>query len=401
MLSAVVVGLVTFGVPAVPATASAASPHEIARFAHDFARTPSAAGCGPTITSPLPDQPWPLRRLRPDLVWPLTRGDGVVVAVIDSGVSESHPALAGQVLPGQDLLSPGAPGTCDEFGHGTLVAGIVAGVSTPSSAFHGIAPGAKILPIRVLLNGERTNDPEAPRRIATAIRLAADAGVGVINLSLTTAPVPELADAVRYALAHDVVIVAAAGNEGASQPDEPSYPAAFDGVVGVAGIDENGDHVKTSNPGNYVDIAAPGSQITGPAPQGGGYALVPEGGTSFAAAYVSGVAALLRAYRPDLNGVEIVQRILRTADRPAGGRDPDVGAGVVNPYWAVVSVAAEEEDQGPPGRVALRPRTPDPDQGIRRVAALTSVGAVVAAGLLFVGVWIVRSGRRRRWRPGP
>jgi membrane-anchored mycosin MYCP len=361
--------------------------------------TAHAAACGPSITAPLPDQPWPLRRMRPDLVWPLTTGRGVVVAVIDSGVSNTHPTLAGQVLPGMDLVAGSGDGTCDEAGHGTLIAGIIAGKTTASSGFHGMAPDAKILPIRVLATRDRSFDEELPSRIANAIRLATDRGAGVINLSLTTAPVQELIDAVNYAIAHNVVVVAAAGNEGGAT-DQPAYPAAFDGVIAVAGVDENGDHVQTSTPGDYVDIAAPGKNIAGPATQGGGYQLEPDGGTSFAAAYVSGVAALVKSYRPDLTGPQVVDRILRTADHPAGGWDRDVGAGVINPYWAVVSVAADQQARGPLGQLALPAHPVDPNHALRLAATWTAVGTLVLTALVFVSVWVVRSGRRRRWRPG-
>lgn len=363
------------------------------------AATARAAACGPTITAPLPDQPWPLRRMRPDLVWPATTGRGVTVAVIDSGVSNTHPTLAGQVERGLDLVTGNGDGTCDEAGHGTLIAGIIAGRTTSSSGFHGMAPDAKILPIRVLAGRDKSFDENLPGRIANAIRLATDMGAGVINLSLTTAPVQELVDAVRYALAHNVVVVAAAGNEGEST-DQPAYPAAFDGVIAVAGVDENGDHVQTSTPGDYVDIAAPGKNIAGPATQGGGYQLEPEGGTSFAAGYVSGVAALVKSYHPELSGPEVVDRILRTADHPAGGWDRDVGAGVVNPYWAVVSVPTDAQAHVLPGQLALPAQAVDPNHTLRLAAVWTTVAAIVATALVFVSVWVVRSGRRRRWRPG-
>jgi subtilisin family serine protease len=233
--------------------------------------------------------------------------------------------------------------------------------------------------------------------------MATDKGAKVINLSLTTAPVPELTEAVRYAIAHDVVLVAAAGNDGTSssnEPDKKEYPAAYEGVIAVAGVDENGDHVQSSTTGDYVDIAAPGLKIEGPAPQGGGYLLETEGGTSFAAAYITGTVALVRAYRPDLKGPEVVQRILRTADRPANGWDKNVGYGVVNPYWAVVSVAAEEDVQAPPGQVSLPAPAPEPDRGIRLAAVWIVLVAVVLTVCVLMSTWILTSGRSRRWRPG-
>jgi type VII secretion-associated serine protease mycosin len=363
----------------------------------------AAAACGQSFTAQLPDEPWPLKRLRPDLVWPLTDGTGITVAVIDTGVSDTHPDLKDQVLPGEDLLKPGhLPATCDDVGHGTMVAGIIAGRVLPSSGFHGIAPGAKILPFRVTDTSTNNPDPRIPHLIAQAIRLATRDGAKVINLSLTTDNVPDLASAVADAIAQDVVVVAAVGNGGSSQANQPVYPAAYPGVVGVGGVDENGDHVSSSPPGDFVDIAGPGFDIAGPAPQGGGYDLDHlASGTSFAAAYVSGVVALVRAYKPHLKGPAIVSRILRTADRPANGWDPDVGAGVVNPYWAVMSSAdTVGVAQAPPGQVTLPPPVQAPATNIRTIAGWAAVGSVGLSGLLLVSVWVIRHGRRRNWRPG-
>jgi len=390
----VAAGLLTGPLLAV-SPASAVSPANAA-----LAAVVRAEACGPVVKAPLRDQPWPLRRLRPDLVWPLTRGAGVTVAVIDSGVSDNHPALAGHVLDGVDLVAPGN-GKCDAVGHGTMIGGIIAGGPTEGSGFTGIAPDAKILPLRVLESDERSFDEEHPRRIAQAIRIATDRGASVINLSLTTVPIPQLGEAIEYAVDHDVVIVAAAGNtNGAARPGQPSYPAAYDGVIGVAGIDEAGNHVSSSIAGDFVDIAAPGLQIAGPAAQGGGFDVKPTGGTSFSTAYVSGVVALVRAYRPDLDAPEVIRRIVRTADRTADGWDPFVGAGVVNPYWAVVSVADEEEGQRPPARVVLTPPEGDPLRGVRVLAAWATLLAVVVSALVLASVSVVRRGRERGWRPG-
>jgi membrane-anchored mycosin MYCP len=360
----------------------------------------AAAPCGPRVTDPMPDPPWPLRRLRPDLVWPLTRGRGVLVAVIDSGVSVTHSALAGQVVPGGDFVRQGSDGRCDEVGHGTIVAGIIAGKATPASGFTGIAPRARILPIRVLRDLGRSQDPNDPHRIAEAIKLAVQRGADVINLSLVTPNTRELAAAVQSARDHDVVVVAAAGNEGATQlRDQPAYPAAYPGVLAVAGVDEAGNHVQTSTPGRYVDVAAPGAEIVGPAPTGGGYGKFAEGGTSFAAAYVSGVVALARAYRPWESERQIVQRITRTAEHPAGGRNDEVGFGVVNPYWAVASIGGAGAAGGG-GAVAVPPPTPDALSGVRAAAAWTALGSALVSALVLLGVAVVRRGRRRGWRPG-
>jgi type VII secretion-associated serine protease mycosin len=376
---------------AVPVTPGAASAVPAA--------VPAAAQpvCGPSFADPLPDTPWPLRQLRPDLVYPLTRGAGVTVAVIDSGVSAHHPALENQVSPGRDFLDPRSDGRCDQYGHGTVVAGIIAGRLTAASGFHGIAPAAKILPIRVLRDERESFDPDDPNRIAEAIRWAADQGVKVINLSLATIQTPALDAAVQHAVARDVVLVAAAGNQG--QEDSP-YPAAYPEVIAVAGVDESGARVSTSNTGAYVDIAAPGADIQGPAPTGGGYVTAPGGGTSYAAAYVSGVVALIRAYRTDLDAPAVVRRVLRTADRPAGGWDPELGNGVVNPYWAMASIPGTAPASPP--AAALTPPDPRADslRTVRLAAAWIGVAGAVGAMLVLLAVPVIRRGRGRDWRPG-
>ena len=175
-----------------------------------------AAACGRTFTDQLSATPWPLQRLRPEAAWPLSRGQGVTVAVIDSGVSRTHVKLAGQVLDGNDFVDPGGPGDCDNDGHGTLVAGLIAGRDTPESPFHGVAPDARILPVKVLPDSRPVNNPDMSQRIADAIVWSVEHGASIINLSLTTPDTPDLVNAVKYAASEDVLLVAAAGNNGGS-----------------------------------------------------------------------------------------------------------------------------------------------------------------------------------------
>ncbi|MFI9526618.1 type VII secretion-associated serine protease mycosin [Micromonospora rosaria] len=360
----------------------------------------AAPRCGPTGGPAPTEQPWPLRRLDPAAAWRLTQGAGVTVAVIDSGVSATHPLLRGRVLAGRDFNGlPAHQGQCDEVGHGTVVAGIIAGRVGESTPYSGVAPAARILPVRVLRDNRRTTDEALPGQIAQAIRWATDNGAQVINLSLVTLPRPELADAVEYALRRQVVVVAAAGNRGEQQQDQPAYPASYPGVIAVAGVDEQGGHVDTSVSGDHVDIAAPGLNILGPAPQGGGYLAEPQGGTSFAAAYVSGVAALVRAAHPDLTPAEVSRRLTRTADNPPEGRNAQVGYGVVNPYRAVTSVLGTRSDP-PLGALPAPVPTDDPLAGHRVVAIWAAVVGVLLAGVLLTVKPVLARGRRRGWRPG-
>jgi type VII secretion-associated serine protease mycosin len=362
--------------------------------------------CGPVVTQPLVEPPWGLTRLRPDLAWPLTRGAGVRVAVIDSGVSDDHASLRGKVLSGIDYVSPGAGpglGRCDENGHGTLIAGIIAGRETVSGGFrfYGVAPDATIVPIRVLRDQQVTFETDLSARIADAIRWAVDvAHADVINLSLTTQPTPSLQSAIQHALNQRVVVVAAAGNEGASQqPGQLTYPAAYPGVIGVAGVDQQDQHVDSSTSGDYVDVAAPGVRIAGPSPAGGGFLFSQSGGTSFATAYVTGVAALIRAYYPDISPDQVTQRIEQTAEHPAQGWNSEVGYGVVDPVRAVGLLT---DTSGRPGIAAGHMASiaqPPADNPTLTYAALSIAGSgVVMVFAVLAGVVVARRGRRRAWR---
>jgi type VII secretion-associated serine protease mycosin len=325
----------------------------------------------------------------------------VTVAVIDSGVSRQHPKLADQVLPGMDFVSAGGQGDCDEDGHGTIVAAIIAGKDSPDSPFTGIAPDAKLLPMRILRT-HQTQDPRGPSLIAQAIRAAVDRKAQVINLSVQTVPTAELANAINYALSHDVVVIAAAGNEGGTTAgDQPIYPAAYPGIVAVAGTDQQDQHVNTSSQGSYVNVAGPGLQIIGPAPRGGGYVINQAGGTSFSAAYVSGVAALVRSYNPHLSQEEVVNRIEMTADHPPGGWDRIVGYGVVNPYRAVAAVLGDRAGApAPNGAVLPPPPRADPFGRLKAIAGWAAFAGLLVTVLVLIGAPVIRRGRQRGWRPG-
>ncbi|MEU1835922.1 type VII secretion-associated serine protease mycosin [Micromonospora chersina] len=361
----------------------------------------AAPACGGPAGGPAPTAaPWGLTRLDPSAAWRVTKGQGITVAVIDSGVSPAHPLLRGRVLDGEDFNQlPKRAGQCDLVGHGTLIAGIIAGKEGTGAPFTGIAPEARILPVRVLADNKRAFDESIPAEIGKAIRWAVDHDADVVNLSLVTLDDPALRAAVDYALGKGVILVAAAGNRQENQQDQPAYPAAYPGVIAVAGVDENGGHVGSSVAGDYVDIAAPGLNIVGPAPQGAGYRAEPQGGTSFATAYVSGAAALVRAAHPDITPKEVAFRLTHTADNPPDGHNALVGYGVVNPYRAVTSLLGTRSDP-PLGAMPAPAPHSDPLAWQRTVAIwAAAVGAVLAGVLLALRPILVR-GRRRGWRPG-
>ncbi len=366
-----------------------------------LAAAPGTTECGAARNDILDHKPWPLHRLQPEQAWPMSTGRGVKVAVIDSGVSSVHPKLHSKVDPGRDLVPPGAKG-CDNT-HGTLVAAIIAATTSGDPTFYGVAPDARIVPIRVLPDASASNDPGMSARIAEAIRWAVGQKCQVINLSLYTDPSPDLAAAVKFALDNDVVVVAAGGNvSGSPGTTQPAvYPASYEGVIGVGGIDENDQHVSSSVTGNHIAVAAPGVRIEGPAPQGRGYGMDDKGGTSFAAGYVSGVAALIKAYQPDASPTDIQRRITLTADAPPGGRNQEVGYGVVNPYRAL----ATNLEGGTNYTVAVPKALPpqhepvDPLHGTKIAAAWIVPIALLTALLMMLIRPVLRRGRARGWQP--
>jgi type VII secretion-associated serine protease mycosin len=345
------------------------------------------------------EQPWPQRRLALERVWPLTTGAGVAVAVVDTGVDGRHPLLAGHVLPGADVVAGGGPADVDCVGHGTFVAGLIAGQRRPGIGFSGVAPGATILPVR-----QTNGDDGTAATLAAGIRTAVDLGATVVNVSITVAATsPVLEDAVRYARARDVVIVAAAGND-AENGNPMQYPAAYPGVVAVGAVDPADQRTDFSETGTGVSVLAPGVDLVAPGAGGAGMVTGAKG-TSFAASFVSGVAALVRAYHPALTAAQVKHRIEVTADHPPARSlpDPKLGFGVVNPYRAVTGVLPEE--LGPiatPTRAAIAvasrpPAEPDPRTG--RSLSL-AVGMLVVSLAALAGRAVVGAGRRRRWRPG-
>jgi membrane-anchored mycosin MYCP len=297
------------------------------------------------------------------------------------------------------VINGGGAADTDCDGHGTFVAGIVAGRPVPGFGFAGVAPEATIVPVR---QANSTTDGTA-QTLADGIRAAVDAHAQVINVSIVTAqPTLALAKAVHYAQAHDVVIVAAAGND-FSQGNAVQYPAGFPGVLAVGAVDSSGQRASFSESGPDISVVAPGANLLGPG--AGGVGLVTAaGGTSFAAPFVAGVAALVRSYHPGLTAAQVIQRIEVTADHPAGTLpDPGLGWGEVNPFAAVTAVLpGEQRGAVAPARSAVpAPVRPSQASGqARTVAVEGAMAGALLAVLVLLAAGIVRRGRQRRWRPG-
>ncbi|MFD8691193.1 type VII secretion-associated serine protease mycosin [Streptomyces sp. NPDC059651] len=306
-----------------------------------FALVPAPPAGADTIRA----QQWGLDALHTDRAWQTTRGKGITVAVVDTGVDGSLPDLAGQVLPGKDMIGFGA-GRGDRFWarHGTAMAGIIAGRGHGTGredGVLGIAPEAKILPVRVILEASDPARAKARKSRGTAladgIRWAADHGADVINLSLgddSASAHPEADEdaAVQYALKKGAVVVASAGN-GGEKGDHISYPAAYPGVIAVAAVDRYGTHASFSTRRWYATVSAPGDHIVVPAPDRKYYV---EWGTSAASAFVSGAVALVRAAHPGLTPAQIKKLLTDTArSSPPAGRDDARGYGIVDPAAAI------------------------------------------------------------------
>lgn len=302
---------------------------------------------------------WGLAAVRAESAWQLSRGAGVKVAVIDTGVDASHSDLAGRVAKQINLVPDGATG--DPYGHGTHVAGIIA-ASLDGQGVAGLANEVTILPVRVM-DAHGTGDLYT---VTEGIYRAVRAGAKVINLSLGTAqPNSQLNAAVKYAVKRGVTVVAAGGNEHESG-NRTSYPAALPGVIAVSSVNVEGASSGFANTGSYIDIAAPGEDILSTVP---GQNWAEMSGTSMAAPFVSATAALVRMANPKLSRAQVEKMILATAadDTSGNGRDPVFGAGLLRADMATAKAAKA------PG-------------GVSSAAAAVTVAAVSADSKLKVDV---------------
>jgi membrane-anchored mycosin MYCP len=336
--------------------------------------------------------PWAQQALDFSSVWPLTEGQGVTVAVVDSGVDYT-PQLAGRVTD-YDVTGTGVQ---DCVGHGTAVASIIAASDQQvrGEPFAGVAPAAKIISVKV--NSQSTGTSAI---LAQGIRDAASLGAEVISVSIVTRNTPELAAAVAFALHKGAVIVAAGGNDDPQDGIGPFYPASYPGVLSVGAVASDGSLGDFSDQRSDVAVTAPGVNVTGAYP-GGGYQVNDLTGTSFATPFVSGLAALIRARYPRLSGPAVVARIEDTAD---GGSGPGTGDGLINPVQAVTAILPPG---GPPSGSPSAPhdaisvlKAPPPDPAAHAIALEITLGSLGAAAVVALGAVLIGQGRRRRWQAG-
>lgn len=386
----------------------------------------TATGNECTAQTRIADPVAALGELQSDLAWGVTRGAGVVVAVVDSGVAAANPHFAGAMAGGVDLVGDGAgaAGYADPFGHGTAIAGQIAARRIDGSGLEGLAPDARILSVRVYA-GTDESDVDAGigpsvQRLADGIRYAADQRAQVITVSLSTAgDDPTLADAVAYAASRGSLVIAAAGDRDSSfgleenADDGARYPAGTDGAIGVAAVGGNGVVTADSIHGPHVSVSAPGQNVLTTSAVGGDCVFAADTpATGFAAAYVSAAAALVASAHPDETPAQWAYRLETTAVRPnPDARDDVSGWGFVQPYEAMVLVpgAGVRGPQSPfPEADAVEPPTAPQDPVLIQAEppanatalAWGAVGAIAAAVLLgtigAIGVLL-----RRRRAPVP
>jgi type VII secretion-associated serine protease mycosin len=352
---------------------------------------------------------WPLSALHIPQAWRWSKGAGVTVAVLDTGVDGRHPDLVGRVIQGPDFTGHGRrPGNRYWGRHGTAMASIIAGHGhgpRRSAGMVGVAPQAKILSIRVTWEND---DPERSDRaqvsrtkdaVANGIRYAVDHGAQIINMSLGGGkmiyngnPIEE--EAVRYALGKGAMLIASAGNDGAGL-NRTNFPAAYPGVTAVGAVDKTLRPAKFTNRHDYVSVAAPGVDIIS---ADAGRSYVQGTGTSPSAAIVAGIAALVRARCPALSPEQTRQALEEgTTHRPPGGRNTKVGAGVADALRAVY--AANRICKTPPPSRAAPPLPEAGTASVRAHTNLPRIGFLGGGGvLLVVSLFMGWRQRRRRAR---
>ncbi|MFJ2867728.1 S8 family serine peptidase [Kitasatospora sp. NPDC087314] len=371
-------------VPSAPASsATAEPPPSLAQTRQDVQQN----GCLKPSERPADTAGWAQAALRPEDAWPLSRGAGVSVAVVGSGVDAALPALAGRLQLGPRVYGTGDAGR-DCVGYGTFTAALVAGRRTGDGGPAGLAPEARVLAVAVTDDAGATT----PDLLGSGIRAAVDKGARVIAVVVPVpGPSDALSDAVKYAAAHGALILAPAAPDGRSS-SAPVFPASYPGVLAVASTGPNGP--AGAGPEGRVDLAAPGEGVTGAGPGGG---LFTASGPGCATAYAAGAAALVLALRPELTPEQLTRRLETTAYHP-GTRLPDatVGFGVLDPVAAVTAswpAAAPAAAPGAPVRV-----DPGPDRSKAWRALAVAGGSAGVILLVGFGGLTARLGRRRAGR---
>jgi membrane-anchored mycosin MYCP len=345
--------------------------------------TTATPGCT-TVAVSSKDSDWARLRLAVDGAWDVSRGNGVMVAVVDSGVDGRTEQLNGRLAVGADVTVGNGRGDTDCLGTGTAMAGIIAAGAGAAKTPVGVAPDATILPVRMV----STTPAGRPADAANAIEVAVSAGASVVALGgYVDLSAPEVTTSLTTALNHDVLVIAPAPTKAVKLP-VASEASATGALLLVGGVDAGNKLIEGYQP-DTVEVVAPGADVTSIGPGSSG--TLTFTGTPYAVAAVAGTAALVRAAYPELSATQVEQRIAGTADG-AGNTVAGQGAGMINPGAAVTRVddRAQAATAGPAGAGAAAGAAGG--DGGRGIAAYFCLGVVLIAGGIAVVVWI----RRRR-----
>ncbi|WP_313751216.1 S8 family serine peptidase [Streptomyces parvus] len=301
---------------------------------------------------------WYLGAMQAEDMWKVTTGEGVKVAVVDTGVNPSTPSLQGQVLKGVDAT--GAPGdeTDDYEGHGTTMAELIAGTGK-GGGLKGLAPGAKIIPLRIALDEFQEKHSSSIQDVADAIRAAADSDAQIISMSFGSRhTTPQDREAIKYAESKGKLLFASVGNKGHKE-NERGYPAAYPQVVGVASADREGKVSFYSQHAGTVDVASPGSDVPSWCDNSFKSYCDGDGGTSAATAIASASAALVWSLHPDWTANQVLNALFGTAARDwkDGERSEYLGHGLIRPSMNVL------KGKGDPGAPDISPLTEEKTTG--------------------------------------
>lgn len=415
-LAVVAVALPLAGLPTRPATAAPVG--RVSSVLEDE--------CDPANPTLIAQTPPGLLQLGAESANTVATGNGITVAVVDSGVDARNVHLSGGVVEaGRDVTPAGTPnGQTDLEGHGTAIAGEIAARKVEGSGVIGLAYGAKILPIRVYTRDAEdaaasgtVEYPPTASSIALGIQTAAQLGAKIINVSLSTDfGNAELQGAVTYATRRGALIVASAGNRDTSKnkKDTPRYPGAYPDVLAVAAVDNTGSVTESSIHGSYVDVAAPGVNILTAFRNADDCIFANEdASTSYATAYVSAAAALIAEAHPTETPAQWRYRLEVTALRVRPDtRDDNAGWGVIQPYEALTFIS-DGTAAGPRDPAITSPPTPEvapdtfvppvtrqPDTTARDQTLWLTLGGVVAV-LALALVALLRRDRKPQVRPKP
>ncbi|MFF6905244.1 S8 family serine peptidase [Streptomyces sp. NPDC012389] len=306
----------------------------------------------PAVASDVQSKQWYLSAMQAEEMWKITTGEGVKVAVIDTGVNPSTPSLKGQVLKGTDATVAEGDEHDDYDGHGTTMAELISGTGR-GGGLKGLAPGSKIIPVRISDDKFQKKVSVSATEWASAIRAAADSDAKIINMSFSGEFILERErEAVKYVESKGKLFFAAVGNN-AEKGNGDRYPASYPQVVGVSSADRKGKVSKFSQNGNSVDIAAPGGDIPRWCDNSFQRYCDGVGGTSSASALASASAALVWSAHPDWTANQVLNVLFDTAGRDweKGTLSKYLGHGLIRPAMNIL------KGKGDPGDPDISPLT--------------------------------------------